>query len=178
MYKQTTDFCIRILALASFMMFLLATVSADPFESIVQALSILIAILAVVIIGAITDYRKEQQFIALYMEQEELNKKYFTVIRDGRRWYQTPHTDILVGDLVDIQPGDSLTFDGVLLRGSANVEVDESMITGLSQTIRKRPIGGDSDCFMRAGSNIFEGYGTMLVCAVGDNTYSNRQKQA
>jgi Ca2+ transporting ATPase len=35
MYKQTQDFCIRILALASVLMFLLATVSNDPFESIV-----------------------------------------------------------------------------------------------------------------------------------------------
>lgn len=34
-YKQTKDFCIRILALAAVIMFLLAFVSEDPFESIV-----------------------------------------------------------------------------------------------------------------------------------------------
>lgn len=31
---------------------------------------------------------------------------------------------------------------------------------------------------MRAGSNVFEGCGTMIICAVGDNTYSNRQKSS
>lgn len=49
-------------------MFLLATVSSDPFESIVQAVSILLAIMAVVLIGGLTDYRKEKQFIKLYLE--------------------------------------------------------------------------------------------------------------
>jgi P-type E1-E2 ATPase len=95
--------------------------------------------LAVVIIGAITDYRKEKQFIALYMEQEEEDKKYFTLIREGRRHALTPHSDLLVGDLVDIQPGDALTFDGIMIRGSAYVDVDESMITGLTHTLKKRP---------------------------------------
>jgi len=36
-----------------------------------------------------------------------------------------------------IKPGDNVTVDGILLEGSENVEVDESMITGLSDTIRK-----------------------------------------
>lgn len=42
-----------------------------------------------------------------------------------------------MGDIVVIKPGDNVTVDGILLEGSENVEVDESMITGLSDTIRK-----------------------------------------
>jgi len=34
-------------------------------------MSILVAICAVVIIGALTDYRKEKQFIELFLEQEK-----------------------------------------------------------------------------------------------------------
>ena len=37
-------------------------------------------------------------------------------------------------------------------------------------------ITSTKECFMRGGSNIFEGYGTILVCAVGENTFLNYQK--
>ena len=43
---------------------------------------------------------------------------------------------------MEIVPGDALSFDGILLRGSSYVEVDESMITGLSDCLKKRPILG------------------------------------
>lgn len=45
-----------------------------------------------------------------------------------------------MGDIVEIIPGDALSFDGILIKGSTYIEVDESMITGLSDCIKKRPI--------------------------------------
>lgn len=50
-----------------------------------------------------------------------------------------PHNDILVGDLVEVTAGDSLTFDGLLFKGTSYIEADESMITGISITLKKRP---------------------------------------
>lgn len=41
-------------------MFSLAFLSPDPLDSIIQAVSIVIAVLMVVLIGATTDYRKEK----------------------------------------------------------------------------------------------------------------------
>lgn len=111
-----------------------------------------------------------------------------------------------MGDILDIIPGDSLTFDGILIKGIESVlmigshylEVDESMITGQSESLKKRPFEnisdsdkastrhisdidknlqseasiGDlsllNDCYLRAGCNVFEGYGTMIICAVGE----------
>lgn len=136
-------------------------------------MSILVAICAVVIIGALTDYRKEKQFIELFLEQEKQQKKIFMVIRGGQNIH-LDHTELQVGDIVVIKPGDNVTVDGILLEGSENVEVDESMITGLSDTIRKQPINRGRDCFLRGGSNVFEGTAKMLVIAVGESTYSSR----
>ncbi|CAD8113213.1 unnamed protein product [Paramecium primaurelia] len=175
MYKQTKDFCIRILAFATIIMFMMAFFSEEPFEQIVQAFSILIAICAVVIIGAMTDYRKEKQFRQLYLEQEEQQKKLFQVIRNGNV-NQMNHLDLLVGDIITIKPGDNITVDGILLEGTETVEVDESMISGLTDTISKQPISKGFNCFIRGGSNIFEGTAKVIVLAVGSSTYSNRMK--
>ena len=43
-----------------------------------------------------------------------------------------------MGDIVELSPGDSVTVDGILIKGSAYLDVDESMITGLSETLKKR----------------------------------------
>ncbi|CAD8122769.1 unnamed protein product [Paramecium sonneborni] len=175
MYKQTKDFCIRILAFATIIMFMMAFFSEEPFEQIVQAFSILIAICAVVIIGAMTDYRKEKQFRQLYLEQEEQQKKIFQVVRNGNV-SQMNHLDLLVGDIITIKPGDNITIDGILLEGTETVEVDESMISGLTDTISKQPRSKGQNCFIRGGSNIFEGTAKAIVLAVGSSTYSNRMK--
>lgn len=47
------------------------------------------------------------------------------------------HTELQVGDIITIKAGDNVTVDGILLDGPEYLEVDESMITGLTDTIRK-----------------------------------------
>lgn len=77
-----------------------------------------------------------------------------------------------------IKPGDNVTVDCILIEGSDQIEVDESMITGLTDTLKKQPIKKGKDCFLRGGSNIFEGTAKVLVVAVGESTYSNRMKSS
>jgi Ca2+-transporting ATPase len=72
------------------------------------------------------------------------NVKYFNIFRNGRRLSNFTHFDLLVGDIVEIVPGDSLSFDGVLVRGSTFLDIDESMITGVSNCIKKRPFNESS----------------------------------
>lgn len=57
-----------------------------------------------------------------------------TVIRDGRQ-VELPTSDVLVGDIVVIRPGDKVPVDGVVIEGMS--EVDESMITGESVPVKK-----------------------------------------
>lgn len=89
--------------------------------------------------------------------------------------------DILVGDVLHLEPGDSIPADGVLISGHG-VKCDESSVTGESDQIKKRKghevwqqiIDGSAtrklDPFLISGSKVLEGVGTYLVTSVG--TYS------
>lgn len=72
----------------------------------------------------------------------------------------------MVGDILYIYPGYSISVDGVLVEGKGLL-VDESTITGESELIIK---DSNSKCFILGGSLIKQGDGSMLVCAVGKNS--------
>ncbi len=58
------------------------------------------------------------------------------VERDGRE-IEIPTSDVVVGDVVVIRPGDKIPVDGKVIEGKS--DVDESMITGESQPVKKHP---------------------------------------
>jgi Ca2+-transporting ATPase len=86
--------------------------------------------------------------------------------------------DILVGDVLHIEPGDSPPVDGVLISGHG-VKCDESSATGESDQMKKTPgqevgeriMNGTAtkklDPFIISGSKVLEGVGTYLVTSVG-----------
>ncbi len=57
-----------------------------------------------------------------------------TVIRGGQP-VEVPTSEVLLGDVVLIRPGDKIPVDGVLVEGESSV--DESMITGESLPVKK-----------------------------------------
>jgi P-type Cu2+ transporter len=59
-----------------------------------------------------------------------------TVLRNGRE-IEIPTADVLVGDTVVIRPGNKIPVDGTVREGSSLV--DESMLTGESMPIEKKP---------------------------------------
>lgn len=59
-----------------------------------------------------------------------------TVVRDGQP-VEVPSSTVQVDDIVLIRPGDKLPVDGVVLEGESSV--DESMVTGESVPVDKRP---------------------------------------
>ena len=59
-----------------------------------------------------------------------------TVIRDGRE-IELPTAEVLVGDTVILCPGSKIPVDGEVLDGAS--EVDESMLTGESMPVSKKP---------------------------------------
>ena len=59
-----------------------------------------------------------------------------TVIRDGRQ-VEVPTSEVRLGETVLIRPGDKLPVDGEVLDGESTL--DESMITGESVPVDKRP---------------------------------------
>lgn len=86
--------------------------------------------------------------------------------------------DVMVGDVLHIEPGDSPPADGVLISGHG-IKCDESSATGESDQMKKltghevwqRIMDGTAtkklDPFIISGSKVLEGVGTYLVTSVG-----------
>ncbi|MBL9203859.1 MAG: copper-translocating P-type ATPase [Opitutaceae bacterium] len=60
--------------------------------------------------------------------------------RRGGRTEEVPLADLVVGDLVEVRPGEKIPLDGVVMSGASTV--DEALLTGESQPVEKTP--GDS----------------------------------
>ena len=140
-----------------------------------EGVAILIAIIIIVLVGSINDYQKERQFLRL---DEKKQRREVKVIRSGKP-QQVSIFDILVGDIVCIEPGDVFPADGIFIDGY-NVKCDESSVTGESGHVRKHAAdqvfravqrhGVKMDCFVISGSKVVEGVGTFVVTATGTNS--------
>ena len=140
-----------------------------------DGISIIIAIIVVVTVGSVTNYKKEMKFHDLN-NFENQNTKY-DVIRNGNM--QELHSDdLLVGDLVKIYSGDILPADMVLIEGN-NLKIDESSLTGESTSVKKNSykicleeinsgVNNPSSNILLCGTNVIEGNGTGIVIAIGE----------
>ncbi|MEI8105846.1 MAG: HAD-IC family P-type ATPase [Actinomycetes bacterium] len=90
-----------------------------------------------------------------------------TVVRDGQA-RAVPVEEVVVGDLVELAPGDQLAADGVVERESSFL-VDESILTGESAAVTRHQ--GET---VRSGSFAVEGSATYTVTAVGAESYAAR----
>ncbi|RUL87683.1 heavy metal translocating P-type ATPase [Tautonia sociabilis] len=86
----------------------------------------------------------------------DLAPKTARVVRPGGREEDVPLADVALGDVVRVRPGESIPVDGEVIEGES--DVDESMLTGESLPVTKRP--GDT---VVGGSRNAEG--TILVRA-------------
>ncbi|KAL4780842.1 hypothetical protein BJX76DRAFT_364079 [Aspergillus varians] len=141
----------------------------------VEGAAIIVAIVVVVTVGAANDWQKERQFAQLNKKKED---RYVKVIRSGKTAEVSTY-DIIVGDVMCLEPGDIIPADGILIEGH-DVKCDESSVTGESDLLRKTP--GDKvygaaeqnnedlkkmDPFIMSGSKVEEGMGTFLVTSTG-----------
>ncbi len=97
----------------------------------VEGVAIIVAILIVVTVGSLNDRQKERQFKAL---NEKKGDRLVKVIRDGRERQIHVH-QVVVGDVVLLEPGEVPPCDGVFLSGH-NVRCDESSETGEFDAIK------------------------------------------
>lgn len=123
--------------------------------------SIAFAVLLVIFVTAVSDYRQSLQFQNLNEEKRNINLE---VIRSGRRERVSIY-DLVVGDVVPLKIGDQVPADGVLITGHS-LAIDESSMTGESKIVQK----DQKAPFLMSGCKIADGAGTMMVTGVGINT--------
>ena len=143
----------------------------------IEGVAIILAIVVVVVVGSLNDYQKERQFVKLNKKKDDRDVK---VIRSGKTM-ETSVYDVLVGDVMLLEPGDMIPVDGIFI-GGHNVKCDESQTTGESDLIRKRPADEvyaaienhenlrKLDPFILSGAQVTEGVGTFLVTSTGVNS--------
>lgn len=143
----------------------------------VEGLAIEIAVVIVVLVTGLNDYRREKQFVALNEKKEDRQVK---AIRSGKSVLISIF-DVMVGDVLHLESGDSVPADGILI-DSHGIRCDESSATGESDAMKKT--GGQEvwnrieegtatsklDPFIISGSKVLEGVGTYLVTSVGVNS--------
>ncbi|KAI8140571.1 PMCA-type calcium-translocating P-type ATPase [Fennellomyces sp. T-0311] len=142
----------------------------------VEGTAILVAVLAVTLTNAINDFQKERQFQKLNAKK---NDKKVTVMRMGREQRINAH-DLVVGDILIVEPGDVVLADGLYASGY-NLTCDESSATGESEAVKKHPaatMDSEDDCFILSGSKVLEGVGRVLVTAVGMNSFYGKTMMA
>jgi Cu+-exporting ATPase len=102
--------------------------TAEPFYDIVAV------VIALVVLGQALELRAKGRTSEAIKKLIGLQAKTARVIRNGQE-IDLPVEEVLVGDTVQVHPGEKVPVDGVVLEGSS--AVDESMLTGESLPVSK-----------------------------------------
>jgi Ca2+-transporting ATPase len=137
-------------------------VKEDDAYAWIEGTSILFVVILIITIGALNMYSQE----SLY---DKLGKKNIATARvkvfDNYSLDTKDIKDLLVGDVVYLEPGDVIPGDSIML-GEDPVVCDESMVSGESEPAEK----GLSDPFLISGAYLTEGATKALVLSTGKNS--------
>jgi P-type Cu+ transporter len=103
--------------------------TAEPFYDVVAV------VIALVVLGQALELRAKGRTSEAIKKLMGLQAKTARVIRDGQE-LDLPVEEVLVGDVVQVRPGEKVPVDGVIIEGSS--AVDESMLTGESLPVSKQ----------------------------------------
>ena len=161
------DPIIVILIVALAVTVFLAAIGFAPWY---EGLGIAFAVVMATLIATWSEYSNENEFQRLL---EEASKVKVKVFRDSTL-VEILIDDLVVNDLVLLQPGDTVPADGYLLTGE--IELNESALTGESETVKKT--GGADEKHSEAEEKyemsraalVVDGEAVMKVLEVGDKT--------
>ena len=88
------------------------------------------------------------------------------LVHRGGTDVEVPHDDIVLDDLLWIRSGEQAPADGIIVE-TWGLELDESMLTGESRTVRKK---AGSEVY--SGSTAVSGMALIRVTAVGEHSYA------
>ena len=170
------DPMLRVLLIASIIALLIGIMKDGIKTGWIEGTAIFFAVFLVVSISSYMNYQETEQFLKL---SRETKLKKVLVIRDGME-KEISIEDILVGDILKLRIGDIINVDGFVF-GDAKAGMDESPVTGESDVMWKMNLfelkGQKYTCpFVFSGSQVVDGYGNMVVAAVGDKTFEGQNK--
>lgn len=123
-------------------------------------------IITLILIGKYLETRAKSQTTAAIRALEALRPESANVLKDGVETL-TPLTKLALGDVVVIKPGERIPVDGIVIRGTT--QVDESLITGESLPVEKKlqdkVVGGSINA---------DGHINIQVSALGSETMLSR----
>jgi len=171
------DPTLRVLLVASIVSLIIGVAKDGIKTGWIEGTAIFFAVFLVVSISSYMNYQETEQFLKL---SRETKLKKVLVIRDGRE-KEISIEDVLVGDVLKLRIGDIINVDGFVF-GDAKAGMDESPVTGESDVMWKvndfEQKGQKYTCpFVFSGSQVVDGYGNMIVAAVGDKTFEGANKQ-
>jgi cation-transporting ATPase E len=115
------------------------------------------------LISTVQEIRAKRQLDRIAL----LSSPTVTVVRDGQERVADP-AELVKNDVVRVNAGDQIVVDGVLL-GDGLLEMDESLLTGEPNLIRKQ--AGDR---VLSGSFCVTGTGYMEADQVGAKSFANQ----
>jgi Ca2+-transporting ATPase len=164
---QFRDVLVILLLIATAVSAALWTVERDaalPYEAI--------AIFAVVLLNATMGYIQESRAASAVAALRAMSAADATVIRDGER-RNVPATDVVPGDIILIEEGDTIAADARLIESTA-LQTAEAALTGESLPVMKEivPIAeevplGDRYNMVFSGTAATYGHGTAVITATG-----------
>jgi len=154
--EKFDDPIIKILLLAVGVSTIVSMVKGS---GLLDTIGIIIAILLATGIAFFNEYRSSKEFDVLNAHRDDVAVK---VIRNGHP-ASVPSRDIVVGDLILLEAGDSLPADGWVIEAD-DMFSDESAFTGETEPVRKDLL----DRVLK-GAFITAGKGRIIAAAVGDS---------
>jgi Ca2+-transporting ATPase len=159
-----------LMFVSAFLLFFIGLIEGHV---LVEGLAVMVAVTLATGVAFASEYKSDREFEVLNARKESLRSK---VIRGGQI-STVAIEEVVVGDVVLLETGDEIPADGRLLRATEFM-VDQSLMTGESEPVRKgpRPSDGDADgpdtpgCVYR-GTQVVDGVAHLMVTEVGDQTY-------
>jgi len=134
-----------------------------------ETFGIALAVFIATFVATWSEHSNENEFQKLLEEASLIKVKVFR----NHRLSEISINDLVVGDEILLQPGDTIPTDGVLIAGHLNV--NEAALTGESEPLKKQALPSenaieDNHRLYRAAL-IEDGEGVMRATAVGDKTH-------
>ena len=169
--EKFRDPIIRVLLVAACLSLAVAFIDRDFTETI----GILCAIVLATCVGFWFEWDAMRRFRRLNRVNDDVPVK---VMREGTV-REIPRREVVVGDVVYVENGETVPADGGLAE-AVSLRINESTLTGepeVDKTVDSRHFDPDatypSNELLR-GTTVVDGYGVMVVRAVGDGTEAGK----